>query len=75
MRNDFESNYLAHHGILGQKWGVKNGPPYPLGASDHNASERKAGYKKSIGGGQNKELYNRKTSTKPNAKSSDSNKI
>jgi len=23
MRNDFESNYLAHHGILGQKWGVR----------------------------------------------------
>lgn len=22
--------YLAHHGIQGQKWGVKNGPPYPL---------------------------------------------
>lgn len=21
---------LAHHGILGQKWGKKNGPPYPL---------------------------------------------
>ena len=24
--------YLAHHGIKGQKWGVKNGPPYPLDA-------------------------------------------
>lgn len=23
MRNDFKSNYLAHHGILGQKWGVR----------------------------------------------------
>ena len=23
MRNDFTSNYLAHHGILGQKWGVR----------------------------------------------------
>ena len=23
MRNDFESKYLAHHGILGQKWGVR----------------------------------------------------
>lgn len=23
MRNDFESNHLAHHGILGQKWGVR----------------------------------------------------
>ena len=25
-----ESNYLAHHGIKGQKWGKRNGPPYPL---------------------------------------------
>lgn len=23
MRNDFKSNYLMHHGILGQKWGVR----------------------------------------------------
>lgn len=22
--------YLAHHGIKGQRWGVRNGPPYPL---------------------------------------------
>lgn len=50
MRNDFSSNYLAHHGILGQKWGHKNGPPYPLDAGDHSASEKKAGYKKSIKG-------------------------
>lgn len=21
---------MAHHGIKGQKWGVRNGPPYPL---------------------------------------------
>lgn len=25
--NDY---WLAHHGIEGQKWGVQNGPPYPL---------------------------------------------
>ena len=23
---------LYHHGIKGQKWGVQNGPPYPLGS-------------------------------------------
>lgn len=22
--------FLAHHGVKGQKWGVQNGPPYPL---------------------------------------------
>ena len=60
MRNDFESNYLAHHGILGMSWGKKNGPPYPLGASDHSAAERKAGWRKSLGGRRNENLYDRK---------------
>lgn len=40
--------YLAHHGILGMKWGVKNGPPYPLGSSAHSSSEKKAGWRKSL---------------------------
>lgn len=36
------NNYLAHHGILGQKWGDQNGPPYPLDpASDYSAYEKK----------------------------------
>lgn len=33
---------LAHHGILGQKWGVRNGPPYPLGGGAYTSSEKKA---------------------------------
>lgn len=39
---------IYHHGILGQRWGQRNGPPYPLGASDHSSSEKKAGWRKSI---------------------------
>ncbi len=23
-------SYISHHGIKGQKWGVQNGPPYPI---------------------------------------------
>lgn len=42
---------LYHHGILGQKWGERNGPPYPLKPSDHSKDEQKAGYKKSINKG------------------------
>lgn len=30
---------LYHHGIKGQKWGVQNGPPYPLG-SDISTGKR-----------------------------------
>lgn len=27
------NRWLAHHGVKDQKWGVKNGPPYPLDSS------------------------------------------
>lgn len=34
--------YLSHHGIQGQRWGVRNGPPYPIvkGRPKHTRSEK-----------------------------------
>lgn len=35
-------NDLSHHGIKGQKWGVRNGPPYPLDRkASSDASKKK----------------------------------
>lgn len=31
---------LAHHGILGQKWGKMNGPPYPLDYELHSKRQK-----------------------------------
>lgn len=62
--NDFRDYILAHHGILGMQWGKRNGPPYPIGSSGHSASEKKAGWRKSLGGGRNEHLYDRKSETK-----------
>lgn len=35
------TNKLQHHGILGQEWGVRNGPPYPLKGGDYSKQEQK----------------------------------
>lgn len=39
--NDYDKDYLVHHGILGQKWGQQNGPPYPLDKSQKTVAELK----------------------------------
>lgn len=44
-----QMNYLSHHGIKGQKWGVQMGPPYPLGQGDHSKAEEKAKTGRSAG--------------------------
>lgn len=41
-----DKDYLMHHGIKGQKWGVENGPPYPLDPQkDYSDAEKKANAK------------------------------
>lgn len=72
MRNDFGSNYLAHHGILGMRWGRKNGPPYPLGSEDHSAREKKVGWRKSLGSGRNEELYGKSSNASKSTASKES---
>lgn len=40
--NDDSDHCLSHHGILGQKWGKQNGPPYPLSDVKHKLVVRRA---------------------------------
>lgn len=41
----YYSKTLKHHGILGQKWGDRNGPPYPLSGGDYSSSEKREVFK------------------------------
>lgn len=61
---------LYHHGIKGQRWGDKNGPPYPLGASSHSSSEKKEG----TGGWSSKAKKEHKDSKKSSNSSEDNSK-
>ena len=48
MTNNEWCDVLCHHGIFGQRWGKRNGPPYPLKPSKHSAREKKFGWRKSL---------------------------
>lgn len=52
----YYSNYISHHGIQGQEWGVKNGPPYPIEDGKHSKKEKKFKNK-----GENKKEEKKKT--------------
>lgn len=38
--NSIFGNTFEHHGIKGQKWGVQNGPPYPLEENSGSSGKR-----------------------------------
>lgn len=38
----YEESELMHHGILKQRWGHQNGPPYPLSEEQKSAAEIRA---------------------------------
>lgn len=40
--------YLAHHGIIGMRWGKRNGPPYPLKRSQMSSAEKRNASQKSV---------------------------
>ena len=59
---------LYHHGIKGQKWGVQNGPPYPLNLSrrEYNDLSKRVSKSRKIKSGITKTIS--KSSTKNNIK-------
>lgn len=39
---DEDLDFLEHHGVQGQKWGERNGPPYPLDSDAGKQAQKKA---------------------------------
>lgn len=48
--NKMSDLYLVHHGIKGQSWGERNGPPYPLDYKSHSTKEKARNPKSKIDG-------------------------
>lgn len=40
-------SFLCHHGVKGQEWGVRNGPPYPLKGGTYTDNSKHKTYKES----------------------------
>lgn len=47
----YHPDNVEHHGIIGMHWHERNGPPYPLNSTDHNAVVKSAGKGGSAGSG------------------------
>ena len=50
--------YLQHSGILGMKWGKRNGPPYPLNYNDLSQEEKDQAKQKAVRSGNITEAVN-----------------
>lgn len=56
--------FLTHHGIKGQQWGVRNGPPYPINPQDRSNSEKKAHGQKTSSTNADKRRFDKKKAAK-----------
>ena len=63
---------LQHHGIIGMKWGRRNGPPYPLDSSVSTGSKLKSSAK---GSGSGKSTSRKKSKAQAEAAKKDVNKM
>ena len=71
-----ENRVLVHYGIKGTKWGVRNGPPYPLDYEAHTAAEKKANPKTILDnyGSSKKAAYKKYASNSTKTKSTTTSK-